>query len=403
MASRDLESLKDAFSGSRYSSEIESAKTTIKGATETVISSSVDALKSIGMDLTTGWESWGDLASATGDATVDFINKQIDDLKKSITQTQKISVKSLLGVVSPYVLNLGDALDILSDKIDDFIANIKDNLNQWFTDTLDSYSDYLMNDSGMQSAMSGLNIVKAYGTVLNTYNTISSSVTSVLETVEPFIPTVEILVALAQCWINPTAVGEATTKTSEEVQKQIQKLLSVGLQPIRKYLYNIEIDVPTMLLGALNNKTVRDALVANTADDWLKSIFDEDFYNDTMYSLTWENTIKSAKNDVDTMVNNWGNFNFTDINGNSITRGEFMKSKFMTKFTKTFMKNAVSEARRVAYLRDIVDSDYLTANKTSQLIETKSSKDFDDSLNKISGYTMITSIDAIRTVSKQII
>lgn len=403
MASRDLESLKDAFSGSRYSSEMESAKTTIKGAKETVISSSVDALKSIGMDLTTGWESWGDLASATGDATVDFINKQIDDLKKSITQTQKISVKSLLGVVSPYVLNLGDALDILSDKIDDFIANIKDNLNQWFTDTLDSYSDYLMNDSGMQSAMSGLNIVKAYGTVLNTYNTISSSVTSVLETVEPFIPTVEILVALAQCWINPTAVGEATTKTSEEVQKQIQKLLSVGLQPIRKYLYNIEIDVPTMLLGALNNKTVRDALVANTADDWLKSIFDEDFYNDTMYSLTWENTIKSAKNDVDTMVNNWGNFNFTDINGNSITRGEFMKSKFMTKFTKTFMKNAVSEARRVAYLRDIVDSDYLTANKTSQLIETKSSKDFDDSLNKISGYTMITSIDAIRTVSKQII
>ena len=260
-----------------------------------------------------------------------------------------------------------------------------------------------MNDSGVQSAMSGLNIVKAYGTVMNTYNTISSSVSKVLETVEPFIPTVEILVALAQCWINPTAVGEATTKTSEEVQKQIQKLISVGLQPIRKYLYNIEIDIPTILLGALNNKSVRDALVANTGDDWLKSIFDEDFYNDTMYSLTWENTIKSAKNDVDTMVNNWGNFNFTDINGNSITRGEFMKSKFMTKFTKTFMKNAVSEARKVAYIRDIVDSDYLTASKSAQLIESKSSKDFDDSLNKISGYTMITDIDAIRVVSKQII
>ena len=403
MASRDLETFKSAFDSSRYTSELESAKTTIKSAGETVISSSVDALSAIGMDLTTGWESWGDLASATGDATLDFINKQLDNLKKSITQTQKISIKSLIGVVSPYVLNLEDAIDILGEKIDDFEANLKDNLNQWFTDTLSDYGDYLMNDSGVQSAMSGLNIVKAYGTVMNTYNTISSSVSKVLETVEPFIPTVEILVALAQCWINPTAVGEATTKTSEEVQKQIQKLISVGLQPIRKYLYNIEIDIPTILLGALNNKSVRDALVANTGDDWLKSIFDEDFYNDTMYSLTWENTIKSAKNDVDTMVNNWGNFNFTDINGNSITRGEFMKSKFMTKFTKTFMKNAVSEARKVAYIRDIVDSDYLTARKTNQLIENKNFNNFDDFLGDTSGYAMIKSIDSIRVISRQLI
>lgn len=403
MASRDLESFKSAFDSSRYTSELESAGTTLKSAGETAISSSLDALSAIGMDLTTGWESWGDLASTVGDATLDFINKQLEDLKKSLTQTQKITVGSLIGVVSPYVLNLEDAIDILGEKIDDFEANLADNISKWFTDTLSDYGDYLMEDSSVQSAVAGLNIVKAYGTIMNTYNTISSSVNTVLETVEPFIPTIEIVVALAECWINPTAVEEAGLKVEEEVQKNLQKLVSIGLQPVRKYLYNIEIDIPTMLLGALNDKSVRDALVANTGSDWLKSIFDEDFYKDTMNSLTWQKSIKSAKDDVDTLVNNWGNFNFTDIHGNSITRGEFMKSKFMTKFTKTFMKNAVSEARRVAYIRDIVDSDYLTASSTKQLIDSKSSKDFDDSLNRISGYTMITNIDSIRVISGQLI
>lgn len=317
------------------------------------------------------------LLNATGNVASKYLQAKIDRIKDAWNTKVEISLNALLGEVTPFVKNPKEAVSLLVDKIDDLVEyllgvdgsggnDLKSLIDDIGTDAL----EFMMADSSMQQVMSNLSVVKTFGQVLNTYNKIESMVTSILSVVEPLIPVLQIATNLASSYFSGgTSTAEAAQEMTELITKYSQQLIALAAGALRKYVFSIKIKLPSLVVGALNSLSVREAILTGDYEyEWLKSIFDEDFYNQTLYSLQWQDSINTAINTTlgsyAEIAKNNLSLNFTNSKGESITRGEFMKSKFMSTLTSSFMSAARASARKTAYISDVSERQYQTKKET---------------------------------------
>ena len=318
-----------------------------------------------------------ELWNTAGSVASQYLQSKVDRIKDSWNTKVTITIGALMGEVTPFVKNPKEAASLLVDKIDDLVEYMVgvdgkggNTLKSLLGDLGTDFMDYMMNDSSMQQVMSNLTIVKTFGQVLVTYNKVESMVVKILEKIEPLIPYLQIATNLASSYFSGgTSSVEAAQEMAELVSKYSQQLIALAAGALRKYVFSIKIKVPSLLVGALNSLSVREAILAGDFEsDWLKAIFDEDFYEHTMYSLQWQDSINSA---ITTTLGSYADvakgaltFNFVNAKGEPITRGEFMKTQFMKSLTSGFMRAAVASTRKTAYIQKLEDQDFVKANES---------------------------------------
>lgn len=417
-----------------FSSGISSSASTALGVKSTIKEGAMTLstqLSMLGLDtasIFTNEDQYKELANAAGNAALDYLNTKIDRIKNAWNTKVDISVKALIGEAAPYVLNFGDASKLLVSKIDNFVAYILGvDADGWgsILDELGSDAiNYMASDPALQSTMSNLSVIKVMGDAFAAYDTVSKTVSKVLNIVEPLIPMLQIVTNLILSFrTGGASTAEAAQEITEQAQVACQKLLSLAIAALRKYVYNIKIKVPALFVGALNSVSVREAMISDSEmDGWLQAIFSEEFYQNTLYSLQWQDAINQAiqttLGSASSAVNDWSSFNFKDKDGNPLLRGEFMKTKFMSTLTSRFLKEAVAAARKTAYIRSFDNTNWKTKgdydnsgarydedsqDKTTASGNKKSKLDILLENDGSKEMSPVTNLNSIRIVSKQLL
>lgn len=304
-----------------------------------------------------------ELSNTAGSVAQKYLQVKLDRLKDAWKKKVYLTVGSLIGEVSPYVTNTKVAFPLLADKIDDlvrYMSGVNDSGGNTLAALVDDlgtdFLEYMMSDPAMQESLMNLETVKIFGKVLQTYSKIETTIATVMNKIEPLIPPLQIFTNIVLSYFSGGASAtEAAQELTELTEHYCQQLITWSMGVIKKYVYSIKVPLPSLVVGALNSISVREAmLTADYKNDWLKSIFDSDFYEQTMYNVRWQDSINEAVavtlGSFEEKTRNLLSFNFTNSKGEPITRGEFMKSKFMSTLTSSFMSAARASARKTAYL-----------------------------------------------------
>lgn len=319
--------------------------------------------KGVNYTASTSYNAPSEFVNTAGAVAQKYLKEKLERITSAFKTKVNISIGALLGEVSPYVVNSKEAVSLLVDKIDDltkYMAGVAGADGDSLADLLDDLGsdmlEYMMNDPAMLNATSQLASVKTFGWALKTYSDIEATVSKILTKIEPFIPVLQIFTNIVLSYFSGGASAtEAAQEAAELAEHYCQQLLAAAKGALKKYLYSITIPLPSIVVGALNSISVREAmLTVDYKNDWMRAIFDEDFYEQTMYSAQWQDSINTAINTTlgsyAEIAKNSLNLNFTNSKGEPITRGEFMKSKFMSTLTSSFMKAARASARKTAYI-----------------------------------------------------
>ena len=309
-------------------------------------------------------EDLANITSTAGDVAVRYLESKIQSLKEALITTTPVEVRALIKEVSPYVQSPAEAGNALKSKLTDMVSQLGPGGSFW-KNLGEDFLSFASGDAAVQSTLANLNSVKLFADGLNMVSDAIDTAKRIFNTVEPYIPLVEVVADLFSAGRTQNAADgqKAGMEIIENAETVAQKLPTLYLGSFRRYIYSLKIPIPNLLLGAINTLSVRDAITKDWSNGWLGAVFDEDFYDQTVYSYTWETswnkTIRDTLGSMENALNNWENLNFTDFNGNPITRGEFMKSKFMTTFTQNFMRQAVATARKEARIRAYGASDWV--------------------------------------------
>ena len=360
------------------------------------------------------YEAVGD---AVGSASINFLNQRIERLKQMWTTTTQISVKSLMDEIAPYCYNPIDAVEVLSDKISGAVGYLLgvdgDDWGEVFANLGTDYTESLMSDPTVLDSVSNL---KAVQTVANTLSGITSSIAvvqGILKILEPAFPYLEIAASLGCVFMScGSTAPEATSRTTQTVQSVCQQLTSLAIKEIKNACFNIKLQVPSLLVGVMEQLSVKEAVASyssnNSVLSFLNTVFDEQFYQETKMSLTWMETINETINTYFGWAENGGEGLLDNIFESS--NGTSMKAKFVTSLTKNFMHNAVKLAQQkshiIAYhetgwttttnyadyasLGDPIASNFNSVTETSPVVIA---------LNKNLGESPITDEDSIRSIS----
>ena len=351
-----------------------------------------------------------------GDVAGRFLEAKINALKESLTTKTSVEIRSFVGEVAPYVKSPVEAVKALTKKIDGLVEYYF-SPKGYLADLGKDFLSYAQNDPAVQSTLANLSGVRALASGLNTVHDFIDTLKRIFSYVEPIIPIFEVTSNLYNAFRTQNAsAGElAATDIVKNAGVYAQELTTLLLGSFRKWVYSLRVEVPNFLLGAISTLSVRDVMVTDKTNGWFGAIFDEDFYDKTVYTYTWEDSWNKAIRETlgahETLINNWENLNFTDYNNNPITRGEFMKSKFMTTFTQNFMKQAIATARKEARIRQYSSTSWIKDTGIGQRVTTLSGQSsdealsFKDYLRKYNAYdaSPFISTGSIRTLSGQIL
>lgn len=357
-----------------------------------------------------------DVTNVAGDVAARFIEAKLQSLKEALTSFSTVEVRALAQEITPYVKSPEEAASALGTKLGGLVQKIGIGGSFW-KDLGDEFISFASNDPAVQTTLANLNSVKIFADVLNTMSDGITTVKRVFRIIEPVIPVVNAAsnLFLAMRTQNVMAGTSYELECQQMVNQRSQELVTLMLGSFRKYIYSLKVRVPNLLLGAMNTLSVRDVVTGDWSNGWLGTIFDEDFYDKTVYSYTWEEswnkTIRDTLGSAENALSKWENLDFKDAKGNPLTRGAFIKSRFMTVFTQNFMRQAVATARKEARIRTYSKSDWvINTDSNTQIISNKANKpknilEYTQYLKESNSSKLspFNTIDSIRLLSGQIL
>lgn len=367
------------------------------------------------------WQPAAGVADAAGSAALNYLNRKIERIKNAWTTTTQVSVASLIGEVAPYCLDFDTAINNLVNKMSSLVGYLTGvEASSWEElgdNMLIDVSSSLLSDPAVIDSISNLGTVQA---LANGFSFVTGTINvfrSVLEVVEPLFPYLEIATKLASMLMTAgTSGADAASQTTQTVQAEIQKLISMLMADVRKMLFNIKLQVPSLLVGALNTISVRDMIVGydstmnTTTSAWLRSVFDEDFYKTTKNSFTWSKIVNNIMTDTVGWLGSDDSI-FEKILGDSSTWGNTMKEKFLANLAYNFMTDALNEARKKSWIQAPSEVSYIKqSNVNASDVNDSPSSNYGDSpksdLDKILdsniGESPITDEESIRLISSNI-
>lgn len=410
----------DTTFGVEITTDAETIKNNTVGSIENAGTALGNSLYSLGVASSGIFEGeqYIDVADAVTSASIDFLNQRLERLRSAWTTTTRISVKGLLNEVAPYCFNPSDALNLLSTRISSAVGYLLgvngDDWGEIFSNLGTEYADSLMSDPTVLDSVSNLKSIQSVAQTMNTITQSIAVVNAILGVLEPAFPYLEIATNIGSIMMSGgSSAAEGSSRTVQVAQSLCQQLTSIAVKSIKEAVFNIKIQVPELLVGVIEQLSVREAVSAYTGDSnvlsFLNNIFDDQFYQETQMNLTWMDTINETINQYFGWSDEAGkgliNAMFEDSNGAS------MKAKFLTSLTKNFMINAVKFAQQKSNILPPSEIGWTTASNYESLENDPIASNFKSSisanaveisLNKNLGESPITDEDSIRSISNVI-
>ena len=228
--------------------------------------------------------------NSVSNASYDIVRK----IFESFTQTQEITISSLMQEIAPYAMDFKTAGKALGDTALKYLNKFT-NINEW----LGSFVSDVMNDSSVVDAISGLSIVQTYAATLNTATEVINGVEKVIQVINPLLPIVRMVSNFALAfWSGGSTAAEESTNIMDDLQKLLLQLSSGAMFYIKKYAYGIKIKVPKILISSLNAFSVKNAVNGfDMNNNWAiltSTLFNDDYYNTAMIENSKSNTRGTA-------------------------------------------------------------------------------------------------------------
>lgn len=359
-------------------------------------------------------EQYIDAADAVTSASIDFLNQRLERLKSAWTTTTQVSIKGLMNEVAPYCFNPTEAVSLLSTRITSVVGYLLgvdgDDWGEIFSNLGTDFAESLISDPTVMDSITNLKAVQAVAQTMNVITQSIDVVKALLKILEPAFPYLEIASNLGSIFMSGgTTAPEATSRTTQVAQALVQQLVAVAIKQLKEVVFNIKLQVPELLVGVLEQMSVREAVSSYTGDsnvlNFLSNAFDDQFYQETQMNLTWMDTINETMNQYFGWAENGGSglvdMIFDGRNGSS------MKAKFLSGLTKNFMKNAVKLAQQKSNIIIFSDQVWTTSNNYESLedpiasnFKSSTSKSaLEEALNKNLGESPITNEESIRSIS----
>lgn len=359
-------------------------------------------------------EQYIDAADAVASASIDFLNQRLERLKSAWTTTTQVSIKGLMNEVAPYCFNPTEAVSLLSTRIISVVGYLLgvdgDDWGEIFSNLGTDFAESLISDPTVTDSITNLKAIQAVAQTMNVITQSIDVVKALLKILEPAFPYLEIASNLGSIFMSGgTTAPEATSRTTQVAQALVQQLVAVAIKQLKEAVFNIKLQVPELLVGVLEQMSVREAVSSYTGDsnvlNFLSNAFDDQFYQETQMNLTWMDTINETMNQYFGWAENGGSglvdMIFDGRNGSS------MKAKFLSGLTKNFMKNAVKLAQQKSNIIIYSDQVWTTSNNYESLedpiasnFKSSTSKSaLEESLNKNLGESPITDEESVRSIS----
>lgn len=359
-------------------------------------------------------EQYIDAADAVASASIDFLNQRLERLKSAWTTTTQVSIKGLMNEVAPYCFNPTEAVSLLSTRITSVVGYLLgvdgDDWGEIFSNLGTDFAESLISDPTVMDSITNLKAVQAVAQTMNVITQSIDVVKALLKILEPAFPYLEIASNLGSIFMSGgTTAPEATSRTTQVAQALVQQLVAVAIKQLKEVVFNIKLQVPELLVGVLEQMSVREAVSSYTGDsnvlNFLSNVFDDQFYQETQMNLTWMDTINETMNQY---------FGWTENGGSGLVdmifdgrNGSNMKAKFLSGLTKNFMKNAVKLAQQKSNIIIYSDQAWTTSNNYESLedpiasnFKSSTSKSaLEEALNKNLGESPITNEESIRSIS----
>lgn len=371
-ATVDTSSLNDLIAAGTVQDTLRGVKSGVKAEAKSgaMISAAfqAEAIENLYGTFTDG-NQYAAVADAAGSAALNYIQSKLQRIKDLWHQKSTVTVGSLVGEVAPMAIHFTDVPKLIGDKATDLIGYLTDTkggtlgelASNFGTDALSS----ILGDSGLQSSISQLQIVQAYGNALNGVASLIDTGRRIMNKVEPVLPYLEIVTNIAMAWINPPAAAEASSDIQSTVSEEIQKLVALATEPFRKLVFNIKLSVPQLLVGAWNSLSVREATswYGDKSYKWMMEVFSGEYYNDITNSLQWQKSINNALNETVGTITDWSKFSFISDNSDI---GKLMKSKFLNSVVQNYMwgaDGAVARAKSAAHIMEWANKSWIWAGE----------------------------------------
>lgn len=309
-------------------------------------------------DAFTDGDQYAKVADAAASAALSYAESKVKRLKELWEKQATITVGALVGEIAPCATSFPQVAKQVLKKSNNLIGYLTgiDGGDNW-GDLAKNFGSQVITDiiadPSVTSAVSQLSILQAYGNVLNSVASVIDTGKQIMEVVEPVMPYLEIVTNFAMAWINAPATLEGTQKVMEEAGRAVQKLFALAIEPLRKFVYNIKIQMPELLVGAWSSLSIQEA--AEWPDDntstWVKEWFTGEYYSNTVNSLQWQNSVNQALNSMTNTVTGWSQFDFIKMDS---THGKLLKSKFLSKVVQNYMygaDGAIARAKAAAHVR----------------------------------------------------
>lgn len=289
--------------------------------------------------------------TSVSNASYDVVRK----LFESLTQTQTITINSLMQEIAPYAADFksaGKELVNTAKKYANKFTNISELLSPIISD--------VMNDSSVVEAISDLSIVQTYAATLNTASEVIDGVERVVRAINPLLPIVRMVSNFAlSFWSGGTTAAEESTNIIDDLQKMLLQLSSVAMYYIKKYVYGIKIKVPKILVSSINTFSVKNAVGNfNMNDNWsalASTLFNDDYYNTAMIensrsntkNTAWLQTIENVYED--SMAWSKNQIALATSLGWKSSDPDSWWSRYRSSFVTSFMSKAIKDARSNVY------------------------------------------------------
>lgn len=359
-------------------------------------------------------EQYIDAADAVASSAINFLNQRIERLKSAWTTTTQVSIKGLMNEVAPYCFNPTEAVSVLSTKITSVVGYLLgvdgDDWGEIFSNLGTDFAESLVSDPTVMDSISNLKAIQAVAQTMNVITQSIDVVKAIFKILEPAFPYLEIASNLGSVLMSGgTTAAEATSRTTQVAQALVQQLVAVAIKQLKEVVFNIKLQVPELLVGVLEQMSVREAVSSYTGDsnvlNFLSNVFDDQFYQETQMNLTWADTINETLNQYFGWAENDGS-GLVDMIFDS-RNGSNMKAKFLSGLTKNFMKNAVKLAQQKSNIIIYGDQGWTTSHNYESLEDpiasnfksSTASSPLEEALNKNLGESPITDEESIRSIS----
>lgn len=305
-----------------------------------------------------------DVADAASGAALDFLQKKLDSIKTAWNTPTTVTVKALLDEIAPYCsggkAQVAEALPKIGKMVTSMLNEILGTSGSSISEILQDFGtqalDYVTSSAEFSDSMANLAAVKTFADSLQTVTEGIEGVKAILKILEPLRPVLETVYYFAAAWCTGGASAAlGTNNMSETIEAVIMRLLSFGMKTVRKYVYNIKINIPSLLVDMYDASglSIKDVVTAN----WEKNVFyggdgavvygavnamlSDKYYEDNLATPSWFEGLNKVQNKIN-------NLSFTFSGASSDDKAK----KYLATVTQNVMNAAVRNARKTSAVPD---------------------------------------------------